>query len=463
MSAPLSYGELAEELTDFRDDVLLTAAALQLTPENQTKWARFVRLVELAHVIGPSTGDTKLSTSRLRRILTHGPIADPSQTSAEDPSEEPFVACIQFFGGNYRVLSGGTTGAHVGCQLVLEATRYMGELGHKDFEEIVFLEAQVLLSLSEEACHRAGLARWAAPADTRGSNLFLPDGGVLNQLRAAVLFTPEECRELIGADLAEVIESMMLDSPVGPPDDDRESAVDDRLYGLPLARTRDGDVVLAMPGGVTMSVVHRTLSASSAEIDGDLVDCLRRAQMDVLHRTIRFMRWERVGTPDELESPRGFGERFYRFDVDKVAHVCSVVDTLDGYQAGRPFDSAPMSEVVDELMARLPAVRAALRVAPDRGSVFHLVAVAPLGRSHVMGFSGDEIDSESELLLANLDDIAVMAGELGADPLGLWAFAEPDKCCTSEPECSRSRCSTSSRSTKVMATASTSATANTRR
>src|SRR6266508_6423690 len=95
---PLSYGELAEELSDFRDDVLLTAAALQLTPENQTKWARFVLLVELAHVIGPNAYSSQLSARQLRRILTHAPIADPSVISAEDPSEEPLVSCIQFFG-----------------------------------------------------------------------------------------------------------------------------------------------------------------------------------------------------------------------------------------------------------------------------------------------------------------------------------------------------------------------------
>ncbi len=428
MSAAISYGELAEELTDTRDDLLTAAAALQLTPENQTKWARFVRLVELAHVIGPHAGDARLSTNQLRRILTHSPIASTSQTSAEDPSEEPFVSSIQFFGGDFRVLSGGTTGANVGCQLVLEAARYMGELGHEDFETVVLLEAQVLLALSEAACRRAGLARWTAPADRLGSSLFLPEGAVLDQLRAAVTFTLAECRELIGADLEPVIESLTLDAHVPRPGDDRNSPVDDRLYGLPLGRTHDGNVVLALPGGVTMSIVHRTLvRALDAGIAGDLVDCLHRAQMTALHRAVGSMRWERVGTPDELVSPARFTERFYRFDVDKLVHVCSVVDTLDDYVAGSPFDHAPLPELVDELRARLPAVRAAFRVMPDRGSVLHLVTLAPLGRSYAMRFSGTEIDLDSELLVAALGDIAVMAEEVDADPLGLWAFARAQR------------------------------------
>ena len=223
---------------------------------------------------------------------------------------------------------------------------------------------------SEEACHRAGLAPWAAPADTRGSNLFLPDGGVLNQLRAAVLFTPEECRELIGADLAEVIESMMLDSPVGPPDDDRESAVDDRLTDS-RSVDRDGDVVLAIPGGVTMSVVHRTLGARiecgdrrrSRRLPTSSADG-RPASDSQVHAV------ERVGTPDELD------------------HRALVSASIDSRSTRSPRmqrrrhlgrlpswdpSTAPMSEVVDELMGRLPAVRAALGVAPDRGSVFDLV------------------------------------------------------------------------------------------
>ncbi len=139
------------------------------------------------------------------------------------------------------------------------------------------------------------------------------------------------------------------------------------------------------------------------------------------------MRWDRVGAPDELRSPNGFNERFYRFDVDKVAHVVSVVDTLDDYQAGSPFAFAPMTEVVSELRARLAAVRAAFRVAPDRGSVMHLVSMAPLGRGHAVGFSGNEIDGDSELLLATLGDVVVMAGEVDDDPLGLWAFAQAQR------------------------------------
>lgn len=423
-STSLSYGELADEVSDCRDHVLLSAASLQLTRENQTKWARFVRLLELAHTIGPNPGVAKLSLSRLRRVLTHAPIGGPEQTFAEDPSEEPFVSCVQFFGGNYRVLSGGVTGAHVGCQLILEATRHMGKLGHEEFEAVVFREAHVLLALSEEVCRRAGLERGAAPAGSLRSSLFIPDGVVLDQLRAAVVFTPEQCSELIGADLTAEIEGLTLDSKIAPPDDDRESPVDDRLYGLPLARTRSGDVVLALPGGVTMSIVHRTVvRALNAGIAGDLVVCLRRAQMAQLHQALVSMQWERVGTPDGLEPPTGFEERFYRFDVDKLAHVCSVVDTLDGYEPGRPFDLAPMQGVVDELLVRLPAVRTAFRGDLDRGSVLHLVAVAPLGRSQHMGSTGDVLDGDSELLVAGLADIVVMAGEVDADPLALWAFA----------------------------------------
>lgn len=420
---PLTYGELADGLYESRDDVLVTAAALQLTPANQTKWARFVRLVELAHVIGPSNGTTRLSASQWRRLLSHAPIADPLGVS-EDPSEEPFVSCVQFFGGSYRVLSGGYAGAHVGCQLVLEATRHMGERGREDFETTVFREAHVLLCLSEAASHRAGLRRYTAPEDPLRPSVLVPPPGNLDGLRRAVVFTPDQCQQLVGADVAAEVESLTLHRRVPPTQGVRESPTDDRLYGLPLGRTQDGDIVLAMPGGVTMSIVHRTLAlAVTTGVAEEFVDLLRRAQIDVLDQVLEAMRWEPVGRPDDLDPPSGFHERFYRFDIDKVAHVCSVIDTLAGYESGRPFSLAAIPEIESELRARLSAVRTAFRRVPDRGSVFHVVALAPLGRSCPIRFSEKEIDAGSEVLVASLADVVVMASEAGDDPLGLWAFA----------------------------------------
>ena len=424
-SASFSYEELADELADSRDDLLLAAAALQLTPENQTKWARFVRLVELAHVIGPSSGIANLSAGWLQRLLTSGPIANADQTSSEDPSEEPFVSSIQFFGGNFRVLSGGATGAHVGCQLVLEATRLLYARGHDDFATVVFLEAQVLLALSEEMCRRAGLQRATAPADPLRSRLLLPDRKRLDGLKAAVTFTPEECRRIVGAELSEVIDSLTLHMAVAPPDEERDSPVDDRLYGLPLGQTKGGNIVLAVPGGVTMSVVHRSLVRALGEgLGAEFLDCLRRAQMNDFDQAAESMKWNRVGAPDGLGLPTHFSESFYSFDVDKLAHVCSVIDTLDGYEAGSPFEQASMQVIADELSARMPAVRSAFRVHPDRGSVLHLVVLAPLGRALAMGFDEAALDGGSELLVATFGDVVTMAGEVGADPLGIWAFVQ---------------------------------------
>lgn len=424
MTHPATFQELADELRAARDDVLLSAAGLQLTPDNQTKWARFVRLVELAHVIGPTDGREFLSAGRLRRCLAEAPIGDHDLLSQEDPSEDPFIACIEFFGGNYRVISGGTSGAHVGCQLVLEAARHMGKLGHEHFQTIVFREAQVLLSLSEEVCRRVGLQRWSAPTDRLRSNVAIPSGNRFADLKRAVVFTPEECTAVFGTDLSDEVSSLTLHARLDAPEPDRDGPTDDRLYALPLARTREGEVVLALPGGVTMAIIHRALVLSiDLGIGNDLVNCIERAQGDSLREAARSMRWQQVGLPDGLDPPAGFSERLYRFDVDKVAHVCSLVGTLDGYTPGHPFDFVAMPGVLEELRARLSVVRTALRAVPSRGCVLHVVSLAPLGRSYAVGFGEDSIDTESELLLANLGDLLVMAGEVGADPLGLWDFA----------------------------------------
>lgn len=342
----------------------------------------------------------------------------------EDPSEDPFVSCIEFFGGNYRVVSGGTSAAHIGCQLILEAARYMGKLGHDDFQTVVYREAQVLLSLSEEMCRRADLQRWSPPTDRLRSAVAIPSAHRLDVLKHAVLFTQEECAVIFGADLSDEISSLTLDDRIVDPGLDREGPTDDRLYALPLGRAHNGDIVLALPGGVTMAIIHRALVLSTnLGIGNDLLSCIQRAQHDSLHRAALSMRWDQVGAPDGLDPATGFSERFFRFDVDKVAHVCSLVGTLDGYTPGQPFDFVAMPDVLEELRARLSAVRTAFRIVPGRGSVLHVVSLAPLGRSYAVGFADESTDAESEILLANLGDLLVMAAEVGADPLGLWEFA----------------------------------------
>jgi hypothetical protein len=123
-----------------------------------------------------------------------------------------------------------------------------------------------------------------------------------------------------------------------------------------------------------------------------------------------------------LSSPVTFGEEFYRFDGDKVAHVVSVVDSLDGYEAGKPFGQFDATTIQNELEIRFPEVRKAFR-ALGVPIVLHVVVNARLGRVFAIGFKRDIIDDSSGLLTLSTDELDVITYIETPEPLGLWRFA----------------------------------------
>ncbi len=123
--------ELAATLGAERDSLLVAAAALQLIPENATKWMRFERLVEACSGAPDDEEQLAVSSRRLRELLTSPPIVTGSLLSAEDPVEESFTAEITFYGGSYTVVMGGAGAAHSACQFVLDAARHLEAAGAK--------------------------------------------------------------------------------------------------------------------------------------------------------------------------------------------------------------------------------------------------------------------------------------------------------------------------------------------
>src|SRR5207244_6155400 len=112
----------------------------------------------------------------------------------------------------------------------------------------------------------------------------------------------------------------------------------------------------------------------------------------------------------------------WRFDVDKVAHVVTVVDPLDGYEAGRPYAHVDVDHIQDELQSRFEEVRH-WRNDLRASHVLHIVCSTVLGRSWWLGFTDKATDETSSLLAVTIDDLDILTALVPADPLGLWKFA----------------------------------------
>jgi hypothetical protein len=421
--AALSLRDLAATLADARDYLLRVGAALQLIPQNATKWARFERLLEVVSAIEPDGEQRPFSKGRLRRLLTTPPIATPKLIAGEDPFEESFTAAISFYGGSYRVVLGGTAGAHAGCQLLLEAVRSLPDEPHADYKHDVFIDATVLLKLSEAICGRAGLRRWELPAHSPRTELVVPRASELERLCRAVSFSEEDLAALLGPAVDGVPRLLTADRMVIVDHDD-DSPTDDRIYLFPLIEAGDGTVIVALPSGLAASITHRALArAVDRDMAEPVVKALHAALQLAMRRMFDRVRWMRVSAPRRLEEPRLVSEAFYRFDSDKVAHVVGVVDPLGDYVAGAPFGTTDFREIEEELHERFVKVRAAVRTDDSDAYVLHVVCMASLGRSFFLGFTDEAADERSALLAVAADDLDLMTRIEAPDPLGLWKFA----------------------------------------
>lgn len=418
-SVPDTIPELAESLGSERDALLVSVAALQLIPENATKWMRFERLVEACAGAPTDVEQKPVSVRRLSQLLTSPPIVTPSLVAAEDPFEESFTAEITFYGGSYMVVMGGASAAHSACQLVLEAVRQIDAA--PSYRESVFADAAALLRLSDAMCKNAGLGRWAAPTESPRTPLHVPGGDELERLQQGVLFDSEQIAALLGH-LTSHIDELVAPGPMEIVEHDDESQTDDRIYLYPLLRTGDG-VVVPVPGAIAGAIVHRALlRGTEAGLREGLVEALHQTALGTIGRCLDRVRWVPVATPERLEQPSKVRESFWRFDVDKVAHVVTVVDLLHDYEAGRPYASVDLRSIQDELHRRFTAVRK-VRGELGASNVLHIVCSAVLGRSWSLGFTDEATDEGSALLVLTIDDLDILTGLEPADPAAMWKFA----------------------------------------
>jgi hypothetical protein len=418
---PLSMVELSQSLGHERDAILKSSAGLQLLPQNATKWMRFERLSEVAAGAAPEATQLPISGSRLRQFLNNPPIASDQVIANEDPFEESFVACVTYHGGNFRVVAGGASEAHASCQLLLSAAESLS-YDFADFKNAVHKDATVLLALSEAMCNRAGLERWETCNSSQNVPVTIPSEAELQVLGEAACFKDEQLDDALGA-MSQHVLNLVAPSPLGIVDHDFESPTDDRCYLYPLIELGDRSKLIAIPGAIAASVTHRALLyAHEFDCVDAVVAALHQAVLRAADAYLLRLRWQQILKPSTLSAPEFFDEAFYRFDDDKIAHVVSIVDPLDGYKAGKPFGYFDARAIQSELDSRIPEVRDAYRV-QGVPTVLHVITNARLGREFAIGFRRNIIDESSGILTLSTDELDVITRIEAPEPLGLWRFA----------------------------------------
>jgi hypothetical protein len=382
-----------------------------------------LRLERLASVISriQSTPDDHpiMSASRFKRILHSAPVADDQTIGDEDPSEEPFVEIVTFFGGSYRVLPGFAAGSARAVQFLLSATfNSEVKLSGPTSNEIHNL-ALGLLRLSEELCRRSSLNRWVAP-QSAGSEVLIPSGADLVRLQGSVTFGRAELIELIGSAIAPSLERVIR-QPGGPLSHGRTDPI---VAISPILEIEESLVVLSPPQILT-ALRHALISICiGAGEEAVLASNFHKAVADRARRCLRSTGF-RPMTPLGAAAPEdNLGETFLEFDRDKVAHLVVLTDSLNSYDMSTPISQWSVADELGLVESSVREISASLR---DGGSedqgVLHVLVVEGVGRWHVMGFQNSASDARDVLFPVNAEDLDLICRSVEDDTLAIWYFA----------------------------------------
>ena len=418
---PSELFRLAPQLRNVTDSLLLDAGALQLLPDNATKWLRFARLVEATRAVRPGRPQRTATVAELEALLTGPPIASDYVLDHEDPFEGPFTAPVLFDDTEYLTVPGAVADAATVCQFLLEALKALPTEACAA-QELMYRDAVRLLWISDTVAYRGGLERWQAPTYEKDRSVHIPAEEDRQRLEAAVYFGNSELeRQFSGVE--SFADLCWPNRRVGWRRD-RASLTDDRALIYPLSRASSSNgLIVPSPNQLALSIVHRVAARAVANgVHHHLMSAFRRAVLADAERICRQMSWMPLGSSLALAHSSYIQDAVFAFDVDKFAHVVVFADDLHGYEAARPLCPTDSTEQVQRISKRMQQVRDAMGELDPAGEVLHLVVTASIGRPMHADFSEFEGEGGSVLVLST-DELRTIANHERDDSLGLWRFA----------------------------------------
>lgn len=406
------------------DSSLRCAGALQLLPDNATKWLRFARFVEAIRAVRPARRQVMIDEAELESALSGPPIAHRRVLAHEDPFEGPFVVPVLFEGVEHLVLPGAVGDAATVCQFLVDAIDEL-PASARSARRTMRRDAVRLLWVSDEVARRAGLERWQAPVFDTSSGVHIPGEGVLRRLESAVCIHDSDLRQFGG-----VRGFRDLCWPAWPTKRlrlrrDPRQLTDDRALVYPLSQAAASNaLIVPSPNQLALSLVHRVAAwAVRYGVCSDLMAAFERAVLAEAERLCGRMRWVPLDSSPLFEDEDSIRDAVFAFDVDKIAHVVVFADDLSGYEVAKPHAAVDAGPQLRRMKARMQQVRDQAEAVDPEAHVFHLVVMAPVGRPMYGDFASLEGERWS-LLLLSIDELRTIVDHERSDPLGMWRFAE---------------------------------------
>ncbi len=227
-------------------DLLASAAALQLVPENADRAIRFEALSHVIAAVPYKEGKPQISRHKLANICNTPPLGKGFIESQEDPSEQAFAEAFTFIGGSYTVFPGIAADAtfilkHLNRAIFLAPDPFP----NRDFVQAAHDANLAILTLSNEIADRIGISGNYAPEPMAQQNVVVPSN--LQQLKNAVTFTRNEVERMLGRTALPTTALEDFITEAGSVDISRYEFNEGELQGRPLVRA-DDRLIVALPG-----------------------------------------------------------------------------------------------------------------------------------------------------------------------------------------------------------------------
>ena len=404
------------------DSLLRYAGALQLLPDNATKWLRFARLVEVARTARPVAPQSAAMPAEIEAFLTSPPIAGERVLVHEDPFEGPFTAPVVFEGAEYLTVPGAVSSAATVCQFLIQALDGL-PVAAAEAQELMRRDAARLLWVADTVARRGGLERWQEPEFDTSKGVHIPAMRDLRRFEAAVCIGSSDLGNRFGglggfSDLCWPEKRM-------PWKRDRSRLVDDRALMYPLSMNSSSDgLIVPSPNQIALSVVHRVAArAAGSGVHTQLMATFELAVLAEVERLCERMGWTLLDHSSMFgaSGEGGVRDAVFAFDIDKLAHVVVFADDLNGYEAAKPHAPTDSTAQMRHISERMRYVRDVVSAEDPDSEVLHLLLMVPVGRPMHADFTRFEREGWQVLILT-IDELRTIADHERNDSLGLWRF-----------------------------------------
>lgn len=410
-----------------RLDLLASAGALQLVPENADRTVRLEALAHAAASLSQEGSRPKISTGRLKAMCTGKPLGDGPIALSEDPFDNPFTESFTFSGGSFVVFPGTAEEStfilrHLSDAIFLQPEAFP----HNAFLRQVHGVLGAVLLISNRIAERAGLSRGTEPASVEGGEVAIPQAQRFEQLKEAVRFHESELAALLAKQSISrvALDDLCVDSGAVSPG--QYTIENGPLFARPIVRA-ERYFVVALPGMLTSAARHIIIRlAHQNGVVHHLVDRYNAAVWETVKESLRYLRNDVV----PLRSPptpsiSGVRDGFFNLDADKVIYALVITDSLAKYDPRSVFTQWCTGALAQQVNRRLHLVQQYLTGLkhPPNDALF-IVLVQGAGRWYAFGLGKPDRAVCCQCLLGSAADLETMAFAECGDPLALWKYAQ---------------------------------------